>query len=303
MSRRTIAILSLIFVMGIWGSAFSVTKAAIAETPPVLIAFLRFALAAVVMLPIALLRPGRPPRMVGRQLVTVAVMGICGFSLAQAGSNLAQIYITATQAAIIQSVIPVLTAVLAAAVLRERLSSWGALGIALSLAGVLAVVLAAAPSDSASNPLLGGAIMLGAACMWALYTVLAKGVAGADQLDVAAYSTAFGALFLLPMALVEAGGPLLPDISARGWLSIIYLGLFSSAAANLIYNNSLSYLGASQAATFINLVPVVGVVVAALFLGEALIGWQLAGGALTMAGVWLATRRPAGEGEAAAGRL
>jgi len=305
MSGRTTAILSLIAVMGIWGSAFSVTKVAIEEVPPVLIAFLRFALAALVMLPIALLRRARPPMLAGRQLATVAAMGVCGFSLFQAGSNIAQTYITATQAAIIQSVIPVLTAVLAVVVLRERPSGRSAIGIALSLAGVLLVVLAAAPSARASNPLLGGAIMLGAASMWAIYTVLAKGLAGADQLDVAAFSTGFGALFLLPMALVEGGAAGLPAISPGGWLSIAYLGLLSSALANLVYNRSLAHLGAGQAATFINLVPVVGVAVAVLFLGEPLIGWQLAGGALAMAGVWLATqpamsrppdRRPRGTG-------
>ena len=98
-----------------------------------------------------------------------------------------------------------------------------------------------------------------------------------------------GALFLLPLALIESGGPMLPSISARGWLSIVYLGVVSSAMANLLYNRSLAHLEANQAATFINLVPIVGVVVAVLFLGEPLIGWQLAGGAVTLLGVWLAT--------------
>lgn len=289
MSRRATAILSLIFVMGIWGSAFSVTKAAIAEVPPVLIAFLRFALAAAILLPLTLIRRGSSPRMPKRQWVRVAAMGLSGFTLFQAGSNIAQTYTTATQAAIIQSIIPVLTVILAALVLRERPTGRRVAGIALSLVGVFAVVLAAAPSESARSPLLGGAIMLGAVGMWAIYTVIAKRLAGADLLDVTAYSTAFGALFLLPMALVESGGQALPGISAGGWLSIAYLGVMSSALANLLYNRSLAHLEANQAATFINLVPIVGVLVAVLFLGEPVIGWQLAGGAVTLLGVWLAT--------------
>ena len=289
MSHRASAILSLILVMCVWGSAFSVTKTAIAEVPPVLIAFLRFALAAAVMLPLALARRGPAQRMTKRQWATVAAMGICGFTLFQAGANIAQTYTTATQAAIIQSIIPVLTAILAALVLRERPAGRGVAGIALSLAGVFAVVLVAAPSASARSPLLGGAIMVGAVGMWAIYTVLAKRLAGADMLRVTAYSTAFGALFLLPLALIESGGLALPAISWRGWLSIGYLGLVSSAIANLLYNRSLAHLEANQTATFINLVPIVGVVVAVLFLGEPLIVWQLAGGAVTLLGVWLAT--------------
>jgi drug/metabolite transporter (DMT)-like permease len=273
--------------MGVWGSAFSVTKAAIAELPPVLIAFLRFALATAILLPLALLRRRHSAPIGRRQWITVAAMGVCGFTLFQAGANIAQTYTTATQAALIQSNIPVLTAVLAALVLRERPSGRRIAGIALSLVGILAVVLVAAPAERASNPLLGGAIMLASVGMWAIYTVLAKHLIGADLLKVTAYSTAFGALFLLPLALFEAGELALPAISMRGWLSIAYLGAMSSAMANLLYNRSLAHLEASQAASFINLVPIVGVVVAVVFLGEPLIGWQLVGGAVTLVGVWL----------------
>jgi drug/metabolite transporter (DMT)-like permease len=289
MSRCTSAMLSLLFVMAIRGSAFSVTKAATVEMPPVLIAFLRFALAAAILLPLALLRRTQSPPMGKRHWITVAAMGICGFTLFQAGSNIAQTYTTATQAAIIQSIIPVLTAILAALVLRERLSGRRVAGIALSLVGVLVVVLVAAPSERARDPLLGGAIMLGAVGMWAIYTVLAKRLSGADLLHVTAYSPLFGALFLLPLALLESGGRALPAISVLGWLSIAYLGVLSSAMASLLYNRSLAELEANQAATFINLVPIVGVVVAVLFLGEPLIAWQLLGGAVTLVGVWLAT--------------
>jgi len=101
MSRRATAMLSLIFVMGIWGSAFSVTKAAIAEVPLVLIAFLRFALAAAILLPLTRFRRAPSPRMAKQQWGWVAAMGMCGFTLFQAGSNIAQTYTTATQAAII----------------------------------------------------------------------------------------------------------------------------------------------------------------------------------------------------------
>lgn len=289
MSRRTAAILSLILVMSVWGSAFSVTKAAVAETPPVLIAFLRSALSAALLLPLTLLPRRASSRLSRRQWVTVAAMGICGFTLFQAGANIAQTYTSATQAAIIQSIIPLLTAILAALVLREHLSARRMAGIALSLLGVVVVVLVAAPSEQAKSPLLGGAIMLGAVSMWAVYTILAKYLAGVDLLQVTAYSTAFGALALLPLALLESRGLPLLAISASGWLSIAYLGAVSSAATNLLYNRSLGALEANQTAAFINLVPIVGVLVAVVVLGEPLIGWQLAGGAVTLVGVWLAT--------------
>ncbi len=125
--------------------------------------------------------------------------------------------------------------------------------------------------------------------MWAIYTVLSKGLSGVDALDITAYSTVFGAICLLPMALIESGGLALPTISLSGWISIAFLGVLSSAVATLLYNRALVCLDANQAATFINLVPIIGVAVAVVFLGEPLLGWQLVGGAVTLVGVWLAT--------------
>jgi drug/metabolite transporter (DMT)-like permease len=289
MHRRTLAMLALLLVMAVWGSAFAVTKATIAEVPPVLIALLRFVVASAILLPLALLRQRRAILSIRGAWWTMAAMGVCGFTLFQAGANVALYYTTAAQAAIIQSIIPVMTAILAALVLREHPSGRRILGIVLSLVGVVAVILAAAPSEDASSPLLGGAIMLGGVILWAVYTVLAKRLAHADALGVTAYSTMFGTLFLVPLALLETPIAEMPMISAQGWLSILYLGALSSTMANLLYNWSLAHLDASLAATFINLVPVVGVAVAVLFLGEPLVGWQLAGGAVTLLGVWLAT--------------
>jgi drug/metabolite transporter (DMT)-like permease len=289
MSRRSLAIVALVLVMGIWGSAFTVTKSA--GVPPVLLALLRFVLASAILLPLALARRGRGgrPPAGAREWATLAAMGLFGFTLNQAGANLALAYTTATQGAMIQSAIPVATALLAALVLKERPTGRRVLGIALSLAGVAGLVLAAAPSERASNPLLGGAIMLGSVLAWACYTVLGKRLAGVDLLMLTAYSSMFGALFLVPLALVESGGRLPAALSAQGWLAVLYLGVLASATANLVYNSALTLLDASQTATFINLVPIFGVAIAVLALGEPVLGLQMVGGAVALVGVWLAT--------------
>jgi drug/metabolite transporter (DMT)-like permease len=289
MSRRNIAIVSLVLVMGIWGSAFTITKAA--GIPPVLLALLRFGLASAILLPLALLRHGRGKRSLAgvREWGIVAAMGLFGFTLNQAGANLALAYTTATQGSLIQSVIPVATAVLAALVLKERPTGRRLLGIGLALAGVIALVLAAAPSEYASNPLLGGAIMLGSVLAWACYTILGKRLANVDPLAVTAYSSAFGTLFLVPLALIEARGVTVPDISAQGWLAVLYLGMLASATAKQVYNRALTLLDASQTATFINLVPIAGVAIAVIFLGEPVLAMQLVGGTVALVGVWLAT--------------
>lgn len=289
MSRRTLALVALALVTLIWGSAFTVTKAAIGQVPPITLALLRFLVASALLLPLAWRRRRLAAPSLRGAWPTIAGMGLCGVALYQVGANFGLGYTTASQAVIIQSIIPILTAILAALLLHERPTRLRVLGIALSLAGVALVVLAAAPSTTASNPLLGGALLLASALGWVVYTLLAKRIAAADQLSVTAYSILIGTLLMLPLSLLEAGTANLAAIGWPGWASILYLGVLSTAAANLIYNRSLSYLDASQATTFLNLVPVVGVLIAVLFLGEPLLGWQLAGGALALVGVWLAT--------------
>ncbi len=110
--------------------------------------------------------------------------------------------------------------------------------------------------------------MLGTVIVWAIYTILAKRLADVDQLVVTAYSTAFGTLLLAPFALVELSGKSFPTISVGGWLSVLYLGAISSAGCYLLYNRSLKHLEASQTANFLNLMPVIGVATAVLFLGD-----------------------------------
>jgi len=289
MSQRTKAILSLVVVMAIWGSAFPITKAALAYVPPMTFALLRFAVALSVLLPFALTHHKRAASSISGAWGTIAAMGVCGVTLFYSMVNIGLSYATATQAAIIQSIIPVVTAMIALVVLKERPSGKRVAGITLSLAGVALVVLTGTASGDARNPVLGSVLILGAVIAWAIYTILAKRVATVDQLVITAYSSVIGTVLLVPLALFEQPGvtPTAPPLQV--WISIIYLGAFSSAVGHLLYSRSLAHLDASQAATFINLVPVVGVAVSVIFLGEAIVGWQLLGGALALLGVWLTT--------------
>lgn len=69
----------------------------------------------------------------------------------------------------------------------------------------------------------------------------------------------------------------------------MYLGAVASAAAYLLWNRTLAHLDATQVVNFINLIPVVGVVTAALLLGETSVAWQILGGFLVLIGVWISS--------------
>ena len=291
-SRRALAIGSLVVVMLIWGSSFAVTKASLAQVPPITFAFIRFSIATVTLLIMAALHRRRT---VSAPLPTpawrpVALVGITGVTLYYVTSNLALYYATASQGALVQSAIPAVTAVLAALALKERLARRQWAGIGLSMVGVVLVAAAAPAAGQGRSPLLGAALMFGAVLVWAIYTVLAKQLAHADPYLVTAYSAVVGTLCLAPIALFELRGQPLPALGAADWLRLLYLGTLSSAFGYFLYNRSLADLDAGQTASFVNLLPIAGVAIAVIFLGESELPLQLVGGAVVLAGVWLATK-------------
>jgi drug/metabolite transporter (DMT)-like permease len=290
MSRsRALAVGALVVTMLLWGTGPALTKIVLAELPPLLLALLRFVIASLLLLPLAQSRGGLAlPRPL--PLGKLVLMGLTGVTIFFAGSNLGLVYSSAADAALIQGAIPAVTTVLAVAVLRERVDRWRVGGIAVSLLGVGLIVLTGSPTASAPNPLLGNLLTFVAVFSWAIYTMLGKSLGGVSELVVTAYSVLFGTILLVPFAAYELRDQPTLVVAPTSWLVVLFLGAGASGVAFLLWNYALRVLDASLAASYINLIPLIGVATAAVFLGESLSPSQLLGGALILAGIWLATR-------------
>ncbi len=292
MPTHILAILSLLLATTIWGTVFVVTKSALAEVPPLLFALMRNGIAALLLLPLARGARGEAGERPRWQWGILVLMGLTGVTLHFAGQTLSLQYTSASEGALIQGTIPALTALLGVAFLGERLSRARGFGIFASMLGVALIVLAAGESGGGSNPLLGNLLMLGACLCWAVYTILAKRMAGTPQMALTAYVTALGAAMLVPMVAYELFRSPPVIITPGTWLAALYLGAFASGLNLLLWNRALQALDASVAGNFINLVPVIGVATAALFLGEWPAPVQLVGGLLVLLGVWISSRSP-----------
>jgi drug/metabolite transporter (DMT)-like permease len=290
-SQRPLAIAAMVLVMITWGSTFVITKVSAREIPPLTLAFLRFAIATVALLPLAWSRGGMkrlPNPIPAAPLFWMALAGIAFFTIA---FNYALVHASATQGALIYALGPAAIAVGAVLVLREKLSVTRTLGIILSTLGVGIVILAGQESGGdAPNPLLGAFWMVGAISAWAVYTIYAKRLAHADQVIVTTCISALGALMLLPLSAMElARVESLPMPSLRAWMGLLFLGVVASSLAYVAYNYALRVLDASLVGVFTNLDPIVGVLTAAMFLSETLQTWQIVGGAIALGGMWLAS--------------
>ena len=288
LTDRSKGFISIIFVMLIWGSSFSVTKTVVGEVSPFIFATLRHIIASAILLPFYLYRR----RKVKQQLPygKLMLMGILGITVYYGFFNFAMTFISASSGALIEGLIPVAIAIPAAVFLKEHLDKKSIVGIILCVTGVILVGFVGS-AKGAGHQLLGSMLMLLAVCCWSGYTLLSRSLKETDTVLATAVSTFIGTAFLLPIAAVDVYRHGIPAIPGQAWAGIAYLGAFASALAYFLYNRALESLPAAQVGNFLNLNPVIGALIAMIFLKDTFTGWQIAGGILVLVGIWLSSKR------------
>ena len=258
------------------------------DTPTLLA--LRFAIAAVAMLAMALVRKVRFP--LGPMLGIVVALGALGYG-GQAFSFFTALTLApAGLVALLLYLHPALVAVLAALFLHERLTAVKLAALALALAGtVLTIAPAVGVSDdvtSSAGVTTGIVFAVMAALFYSLYIIgaawIGRRVAAFPMSTVVCASAA-----LVFVAASLARGPQWPQTSA-GWFAVFAMALLSTVAAITLYFAGLRRIGPTRAATLSTLEPLVTVTLAALVLDERFAVVQMAGGALILAAVVLLAR-------------
>ena len=278
--------LVLLLANVVYGTAYVAQRVALYDVPPALLALARLALASVVLLPF--LR--RPPE-------TAAVrgdggkifwMGVLGFGVAYALSHLGLQRSTATNAALLITIEPVSLILLSPLVLGERLRRREAMGAGLVLLGTVLVVVDGVPGITVTvlPHWRGDLLLVLSAVAFASYSLFGRDVlARWDARTVTARSIVWGAASMAPLAALEWASGTRPAWTPAGAAATIYLAVVVTALAYLAWNYGLALVSAPRAAIFINVQPVVGVVLGVLLLGETATMATLAGAVLVIAGL------------------
>lgn len=290
-NSRVLGLISIIFVMVVWGSSYAVTKIIVYEVTPLTLAFYRCTIGSLTLLSILYFRNrGQLPAILaGVPWGTVILLGFFGVTVFYTFFNISVKMTSASVGALLQGFIPVSIAILAAVFLKERLSLKQVAGVILSVTGVILIGFLSPNDNDVSNSLLGNGLMIVAVIGWGIYTILAKRVADRDPLLITSLSTLAGAILLLPGAIYENKGAAWPPISLSAWLVVLFLGAVASGICYLLYNKSLQLLSASQVGNLINLDPLVGFIIALLFLHESVNALQIGGAVLVVVGVVLSS--------------
>jgi drug/metabolite transporter (DMT)-like permease len=272
-----------------FGLSFVATKFALRGFEPFLLATLRFTAAGAVLWVVLRLRGERRPRQPG-ELRRIALLGFVSLTVYFAFETTGIARTSAGNAAILIAAIPVFVSVLNAIARRERNTAPQWVGVALSFAGVVALIELARSGEGGST-LLGDLLVLAAALSAAVYQIMARRLlVTRSALYVTTYQNLFGALFMAPLAAAEAAvlGARAPTAAASA--ALVYLTLACSVLAYLLMNFGLRHVEANRASVFANLVPVVAVAAAYVVLGERFTAAQALAAAVVVAGVWLANR-------------
>lgn len=299
---RLWAYLALTAAALFWGGNWPLARWIQTDVPPLTLGLLRWGSAAILLLPFALpqfLRAWPAVRREWRRLTILGLVGVTGFS-AMSYTGLA--YTTAINGSLLNAAAPaflVLFTALGFGRSLGELAGWAQVaGVALSIAGVLAIISRGAPEALAALALnVGDLWVMGAVLVWTIYTVLLK------RWPTAAPPLAFllaTILFSLPLPIALSAGELvwgtrLPAVNTATILTTIYLGLFPSIAAYAFWGYGVGRIGPTRAMLFQYLIPLFAAGLAILLLGESPRLYHVAGAALIIGGLVLATR-PAAAG-------
>lgn len=276
-----------------WSGNMVVGRGIRADVPPLALAFWRWAIAFLLVLPLAwphfraqwpLLRQAWKP---------LVILGLLGVGSYNTFAYLALQYTSATNAVLLNSFIPVVTIAISWAFLGKPLGRLEGLGVVISLCGALTIIARGDPAVLVHlNLNVGDVWMLGAVLAWAIYTVgLAWRPAGVHPMLMLAAMTAVGLCALAPAYAWEMAQGRQININLGSLASLAYVGIFPSFLGYIFYNRGVAEIGASKASLFIHLMPVFGTILSAMFLSEIPHWYHYLGIGLIFSGIWLTMKK------------
>lgn len=294
---RLLPVLAITLTAVIWGLSFLSIKISVAVIPPMTLALLRFIMASVLLsLMIRILEPGS--KLKKEDIPALSVAGIIGITVYFFFENNGVKMTTASVASMIIAAIPILSLLADYLFFKSPLSPYKIFCVLLSIIGVYLVVGANLTGPHGRSNLMGNLMMMGAALSWVAYGIFTRPLGKKySQLYIVTYQTIFGTLCLVPFSLLEMGN--WQPVSTVVMLNVAFLGVFCSALGYYLYVYALKSLGIGVVSLFINLIPVVTVISSYFILKETISPAQMAGGALIIVSVYLASWRQAAGSRAA----
>jgi drug/metabolite transporter (DMT)-like permease len=303
--------LLLLLMILIWGTNYTIVKSAFREIDPQAFNALRMLQASLLLLavmPIARRARWNPDgifytseRVTPRDWMALAMLGVVGHCIYQFCFVGGLARTSVANSSLLLAASPIVIAMMTAALGHDRITRLHWAGTLLSLAGIYLVIGRGMHlgADSVTGDLLIGTAVV----CWAIYTIAAQPLMRRHSpVGVTAISMACGTAIYVPACVPALLGVHWSEVSARTWVSLVYSASFAICVAYVIWYAAVRELGSARTSVYSNLLPIIAMVTATLWLHEPLglskaigAGAVLAGVALTRIKVRADVRAPAPE--------
>ncbi len=277
-----------------WGGTFIAGRVVAREVGPYSTAFFRFVIASLFLLFLTRRENGGFPGLRNAQIIPIILLGATGVFAYNVFFFKGLKLINAGRASLIIANNPVVIALFATYLFREKLGLIKILGIILSVCGAIVVISKGNPVSMLHGALGWGDffIFLCVLC-WAAFSLIGKAAMdGLSPLVATTYSCLVGTVALFIPACTEGMITSFVHYSGTAWFSIVYLGFFGTVLGFVWYYEGIDAIGATKASQFINFVPISAVLLAFIILGEPITFSLATGTAFVCLGVYL-TNKPA----------
>ena len=281
--------LKLVLVSLFWGGTFISTRIAAQSFGPFTGAGIRYSIALVFFLPLALKQNRRLFRIDKKQLPILLLLGFSGIFAYNFFFFKGLKTVPASRGALLVALNPIFVLLMSALIYRERITFTRLAGIFISLAGVIFVISRGRVTELLSGLETGDLFMLGCPLTWAVYTLAGKpALKHSTPLQASAWASLSGLCMLLIFSLGESFPVMVP---AKVWVALAYLGIVGTVIAFVWYYDGIRAIGPLRTSIFTNLVPVFAVLLSVIILKEKVSWYTWFGGAMVIGGVILVTRK------------
>ncbi len=285
--------LKLLFVMLVWGGTFTSAKLLGNELDPTVSAFLRFLISSVVLLALLYYKEGGLPRVSKRQYLPLIGMGITGIAIYNLFFFYGLAHAEAGRGSLITATNPIITAVVAAFLFKERFTLMRVLGFVLCVMGAGLIItrgdVAALMQEGVG---WGELAFIGCAISWAAYTLIGRFISGQlSSLAVIAYASSIGTVILFFAALNADLFTAIASLSVNAILNLLFLSILATVIGFVWFQDGVKELGAAKAAVFIYFMPVSAVFWAYIILDEAFTLLLAIGAVLVISGIYLVNKK------------
>jgi len=274
-----------------WAFAFPFIKIGLEELHPVNLTIMRLFIVCAIFLAMIGIAPKKFTKIRRKDLLPLFLLGFFGLVVYHLGLNYGEQYISPSAASLIIATIPVFTIIFATILLRERITKKIAVGISLSLSGVIIIALTGNTGNPFEITYLSAAVaVLISAFVGAFYTIAGKKLLERySALSLTVYAFLFGSLGLLPFLSPS----LVTEMTAmtwRGWGAVLFLAFLPTVVGYILWYVALEVKTASEISGFLYFIPVLSTVFSFFLLHDAITVPFVAGAALVILGLIIVNR-------------